>query len=157
VRLLPHRGSARTAPRASAFLARHLLSIRPSSRPVPPPAPPARSLWRGTVSKARENGYTHVTAQAGSSTVRRILHEQLGFDEVASINYSSWEYAEPPISAAEAGGGGGGGGGDDEHADAAHGHGGRVSKVLAELALRNPTEYDRLSISIRRVPSNLYV
>jgi hypothetical protein len=111
------------------------------------------------VSKARENGYTHVTAQAGSSTVRRILHEQLGFDEVASINYSSWEYAEPPISAAEAGGGGGGGGGggDDEHADAAHGHGGRVSKVLAELALHNPAEYDRLSISIRRVPSNLYV
>ena len=55
------------------------------------------------------------------------------------------------------GGGGGGGGGDDEHADAVHGHGGRVSKVLAELALRNPAEYDRLSISIRRVPSNLYV
>jgi hypothetical protein len=107
------------------------------------------------VSKARENSYTHVTAQAGSSTVRRILHEQLGFDEVASINYSSWEYAEPPISAAEAGGGGSSG--DDEHADAAHGHGGRVSKVLAELALHNPAEYDRLSISIRRVPSNLYV
>ena len=103
------------------------------------------------MSKARENGYTHVTAQAGSSTVRRILHEQLGFDEVASVNYSSWEYAEPPVAAAE------GEGGDGAHADAAPGHGGRVSKVLAELALRNPAEYDRLSISIRRVPSNLYV
>ena len=104
------------------------------------------------MNKARENGYTHITAQAGSSTVRRILHEQLGFDEVAAINYGSWEYAEPPLAAAE----GGGAGGADEHAEAAPGHG-RVSKVLAELALRNPAEYDRLSISIRRVPSNLYV
>ena len=81
--------------------------------------------------------------------MRRILHEQLGFDEVAAVRYDSWEYAEPPIEAGE------GGGADEAPADS-HGSG-RSSKVLAELALRNPAEYDRLSISIRRVPSNLYV
>lgn len=114
------------------------------------PQTPERSLWRATVTKARENNYTHITAQAGSSTVRSILHEQLGFQEVAAVNYATWDYAEPPmdpLSEDEGGIGGGGSGGS----------GGRVSKVLAELVLRNPAEYDRLSISIRSVPSNLYV
>ncbi len=119
-----------------------------------------RGLWRNTVTKARENGYSHITAQASSASVRNILHSQLGFEEVASLSYGSWEYPEPPIGggADEAAAAAAAAAAADAPAAAADSHGiGRASRVLEELSVRNAAEYDRLSISIRRVPSNLYV
>ena len=60
------------------------------------------------------------------------------------MRYDSWQYTEEPAE--------GGGGGDEPPAAPA-----RASKILAELAQHNPAEYSRLSISVRKVPSNLYV
>lgn len=91
-----------------------------------------RGLWRQSVDAAREHGFRHITAQASTETVRSVLHEQLGFKEVTSIRYSTWEY---------------------DHELQNH----QKSLVLGELSKKNPTEWNRLSISMRTVPSNLYV
>jgi GNAT superfamily N-acetyltransferase len=108
-----------------------------------------RGLWHSTIDTAREHGFQHLTAQAGSETVRRVLHEQLGFSEVASVRYGVWEYSE------------------ESDSDLSRFHYRNASpqtpraplrsRVFAELHDRDPAEFDRLSISMRKVPSDLYV
>ena len=86
-----------------------------------------KGLWKSTIDAARENGYQYISAQASSENVRAVLSSHLGFSEVASVPYETYE----PVR----------GGG----------------RPFAELAAHDPANYSRISIHRRKVPSNLYV
>jgi hypothetical protein len=93
-----------------------------------------QGLWRHTIDVARENGFSSICAQASSESVRSILEEDLGFQQLAAVAYKDFE-----MPAAEA---------------QSCGHSGRV---FAELADKDPKNFQSLSMLYRRVPSNLYV
>lgn len=51
-----------------------------------------KGLWKHSVDKAREKGYSYITAQAGSENVRQVLQDHLGFREIAAVSYSQFEF-----------------------------------------------------------------
>ena len=99
-------------------------------------------LWSAAVDVARANGYTSVTAQASSEATRTMLHDELGFAEVAAVPFADF---------CVGGEGGGSGSGSGSGSGGARGYSGLVFR---DLEKRSPNA--RLSIHKRAIPSNLY-
>lgn len=116
-----------------------------------------QGLWRETIGVAREYSFAHIVAEASREEVRQVLDEKLGFREVAAVRYD-----EPPhhpdvavavgaASAVAAAGSGAGSVGSASSAAAA-----AAQSVFAQLRSVDPTQYTRLSLHMRNVPSDLY-
>ena len=93
------------------------------------------ALWRHSIDVARENGYEAITAQASTEDTRRVLNAELGFTQVADVNYK--DFVVPPADVVQ---------------------GGYSGAVFSELVEKSAQQYaGGISIHIRRIPSNLYV
>ena len=87
-----------------------------------------RGLWRATVDASREAGYQELTAQASAASTRAILTEELGFSQVAAVDYATYEVP---------------------HAEAAAS--GYTGKAFAPLLDRNKAQFaGGLTIHVRR-------
>ena len=92
-------------------------------------------LWRHTIDIARERGYEAIAAQAATDDTRRVLTDELGFSQAASVSYS--DFVVPPA----------------ERPDGAY-----AGPVFAELVDKSPRQHaGGISLHVRKVPSNLYV
>lgn len=56
-----------------------------------------RALWGETLQVAEDNNFEGVVAEASSKDVRDVLDGQLGFDEVASVEYEKFMFEGTPI------------------------------------------------------------
>jgi GNAT superfamily N-acetyltransferase len=89
-------------------------------------------LWHAAVDVARSNGYSSITAQASSEASRKMLKNELGFVEVASVPFVDYE-----VKGEDSGG--------------MQGYTGAVFKALEQRSANA-----RLSIHRRSIPSDLY-
>lgn len=49
-----------------------------------------KGLWLATVDIAQQEGFSHILAESGREDVRQVLADNLGFREVAAVDFSSF-------------------------------------------------------------------
>lgn len=56
-----------------------------------------KDMWNETLLAAQEFNYKHIVAEASTREVRDVLHERLGFREIASVDYETWKFEGYPL------------------------------------------------------------